>query len=527
GGNIGYVYSVKGKRNGVNGTQFETGHYYDADGKLTEDCKVLITPVTVALQDFIIGSNSYKPGDFVPCTDLNTLLANDERWAKMDEQGITIRNAVFAGGNVIQGTDIMTADAKTVFGNVTASVVDVFDCDMVSVSTENIGGFYGDGNLSLVDGYRELNITNYGTDYHNLTHEITYDDYDKMHPRKKAYYELKYICLNNHEYVDTNSKTHWYVEGDQISGSVWGSMPSEEQVNWKLAGLATLYAGRMINTIQRADFCGVWGSRVVLKGARDRETTTADFTLYTINRLDELSLNEITKDKYPISGYNSDGTKDHGCYFGIYNVVNRLGAVSSSVDYYDAVRVTDNGEETYKPTGENETYYGFKVKNAGTKFRNNGKSANIIALAGGVWLEIVKDIDEQTGEKDYGPITGVIQLDLINVAVGEGGGYVYADNIHGTRTDSRADNVTLAASNNGAVSYKRFSYVGDTVQYASSGNFVHSFKQIVDDCYPNNGDKKSPAHYWYVRGDFYVYNQTISAYTGTPQSYSETVSIPL
>ena len=520
GGNIGYVYSVKGKKK-------SDGHYYDSSDKLTEDCKVLITPVTVALQNFEIGSNSYNPGDFVPCTDLNTLYANDERWAKMDEQGITIRNAVFAGGNVIQGTDIMTADAKTVFGNVTASVVDVFDCDMVSVSTENIGGFYGDGNLSLVDGYRELNITNYGTDYHNLTHEITFDDYSKMHPRKKAYYELKYICLENHEYTDANNKKHWYVVDDQISGSVWGSMPPEEQGKWKLAGLATLYAGRMINTIQRADFCGVWGSRVVLKGARDRETTTADFTLYTINRLNELSLNEITKDKYPISGYNSDGTKDHGCYFGIYNVVNRLGAVSSSVDYYDAVRVTDNGEDAYKPTGENETYRAFKVENAGTKFRNNGKSANIIALAGGVWLEIVKDIDENTGEKDYGPITGVIQLDLINVAVGEGGGYVYADNIHGTRTPSGANNVTLAESNNGAVSYKRFNYEGDAEQYASSGNFVHSFKQIVDDCYPNNGDKKSPAHYWYVRGDFYLYNQTISAYTGTPQSYSESVSIPL
>ncbi len=520
GGNIGYVYSVKGKKK-------SDGHYYDSSDKLTEDCKVLITPVTVALQNFEIGSNSYNPGDFVPCTDLNTLYANDERWAKMDEQGITIRNAVFAGGNVIQGTDIMTADAKTVFGNVTASVVDVFDCDMVSVSTENIGGFYGDGNLSLVDGYRELNITNYGTDYHNLTHEITFDDYSKMHPRKKAYYELKYICLENHEYTDANNKKHWYVVDDQISGSVWGSMPPEEQGKWKLAGLATLYAGRMINTIQRADFCGVWGSRVVLKGARDRETTTADFTLYTINRLNELSLNEITKDKYPISGYNSDGTKDHGCYFGIYNVVNRLGAVSSSVDYYDAVRVTENGEDAYKPTGENETYRAFKVENAGTKFRNNGKSANIIALAGGVWLEIVKDIDEQTGEKDYGPITGVIQLDLINVAVGEGGGYVYADNIHGTRKDSGANNVTLAESNNEAVSYKRFNYEGDAEQYASSGNFVHSFKQIVDDCYPNNGDKTSPAHYWYVRGDFYLYNQTISAYTGTPQSYSESVSIPL
>ncbi len=527
GGNIGYVYSVKGKKNGYS-QQFTTGHYYDREGKYTEDCKVLITPVTVALEDITIGSKSYKAGDFVPCSDLNTLYANDSRWKQMDEQGVTVRNAVFAGGNVIQGTDIMTADVKTVFGNVTASVVDVFDCDMVSVSTDNIGGFYGDGNLSLVDGYRELNITNYGTDYHNLTHEITYDDYQKMHARKKAYYELKYLCLEAHDYKDKNNKTHYYVEGDQISGSVWGSMPAEEQAKWKLAGLATLYAGRMINTIQRADFCGVVGSRVVLKGARDRETTTADFTMYTINRLDELSLNEVKT--YPIAGYNPDGTKDHGCYFGIYNVVNYLGAVSSNLNYYTDVRKTHSTEDIYKPDPENqdETYYEYKMRQAGTKFRNNGESSNIIALAGGVWLEVVRSINEQTGKKDYGPITGVIQLDLINVAPGEGGGYVYAKNIHGKRTPSGEVNVTLAESNKDAVSYKLHKYSDDqTEPYASSGNFVHSQKQIVDDCYPNNGDKSSPAHYWYVRGDFYVYNQTISAYTGTPQAYSEDVSIPL
>ena len=36
-----------------------------------------------------------------------------------------------------------------------------------------------------------------------------------------------------------------------------------------------------------------------------------------------------------------------------------------------------------------------------------------------------------------------------------------------------------------------------------------------------------PAHYWYIKGSVYVYDQYISAYTGAPNAYSETVDIPL
>ena len=69
----------------------------------------------------------------------------------------------------------------------------------------------------------------------------------------------------------------------------------------------------------------------------------------------------------------------------------------------------------------------------------------------------------------------------------------------------------------------------------SSGNFVNSLKRIIDDCYPNNGayytrtggETAAPAHYWYIRGDFYVYDQYLSAYTGSAQAYAENVTIPL
>ena len=66
----------------------------------------------------------------------------------------------------------------------------------------------------------------------------------------------------------------------------------------------------------------------------------------------------------------------------------------------------------------------------------------------------------------------------------------------------------------------------------TSGNFIHPVKQIIDDCYPMSNsyvgpydDPATPAHYWYIRGEYYVYDQYISAYTGTAQAYAKTVSI--
>ena len=60
-------------------------------------------------------------------------------------------------------------------------------------------------------------------------------------------------------------------------------------------------------------------------------------------------------------------------------------------------------------------------------------------------------------EKDWGYITGIVELDLINVIPGEGGGYVYAKNQHGKSTyHPDAVNVTLSPYNTAAQTYKRF-----------------------------------------------------------------------
>ena len=61
--------------------------------------------------------------------------------------------------------------------------------------------------------------------------------------------------------------------------------------------------------------------------------------------------------------------------------------------------------------------------------------------------------------------------------------------------------------------------------------FVNSKKRIIDDCYPTSGAysgaNAAPGHYWFIRGDFYVYDQYISAYTGSAQPYAKEVTIPL
>ena len=92
---------------------------------------------------------------------------------------------------------------------------------------------------------------------------------------------------------------------------------------WEVKGVCAITAGRMMNTIQRADFCGVFCSRMVLHGAQDRVPSEVDYTNYAINRVGEISLNRCKK--------------EHGNYLGIYNVAKFFGALTSDVDFNKSV----------------------------------------------------------------------------------------------------------------------------------------------------------------------------------------------
>lgn len=588
GGNLGFVFSTLGTFNASKG-------YYYYNDRLTEDCKVNVAPKCRALEDVTIGGNAYKQGDYVPQEDLNTLTNNDEKWALLDQTGVTISGAVFAGGNVARGSDKLYANTTTVFGNATASVVDLFSRDLVSLGGDGVGGIYGDGNLTLVNGYRGLNISNYGTDYHYLQSSLSLDQFQSLTPRQRTFYATELSATSAHDYdyyewlvsysvpvVDptwdgagnwqdhiTGSKVfekgevggremlapyldridpNWtngvdgilkktsrhFAEQQKIDYNEYALMDASEQANWQLEHI-NRYDGRMVNTLQRADFCGMFGSRLVMKGALDRATDEVDYTLYTVNRVGEISLNRVTK------ALDNGESQTHGNYFGIYSVVNYLGALTSDVKMRDPYRADDQ-----TAPDATDSYFTHKEKQDKRK-ANIGTSQNEVGVASGVWLEMLIEpgskwfadsplapsahgphrVSAAYEQKNYGPVTGVFKLDLLNVAPGEGGGYVYARNIHGVATADHNRSITVSDANRGAESFWHFTYTDAFGVNETSGNFVHPNKTIKDDCYPEANKESSKAHYWYLKGNYYIYDQYVSAFTGAANAYKQTSIIPL
>jgi len=611
GGDIGYVYSSGTK------TNVETGspnHYYyrDSENKLTEDCSVVVSPMLQVRPGYTVeyDNKTYQPYEYVPTEYLNTLKAKKEYSAPWDklftgegkfdddkvERGVHIYNAVFAGGNVSTNSDQAYANQITVFGNVTATLNDVYHHDFITVGTEHTGGLYGGGNLSVVGGYRELNITNYGTDYYGMNEQITLEEYDELTNRERAYFQLEYLCqidysdgdntykagtsrITEEKYnndIDADHKkyvcqqtyndgTNDYTAGTStITVDEYNALDADHKKPefwkpyWERFGFCSIYAGRLLNTIQRADFCGVFGSRLVLQGAIDRVAEVGDKTVYTINRVGEVSLN---KQRSSVEGElaTKEGTDPndedyidpekaiHGNYFGIYSVVNYLGALTSDVHFTDPRKIVEydatKGKDVAKVADKTMSYYQWKESKLGKQERNNGYSENQVALASGVYLELTTEKSTEK-KKDYGLVTGIIELALINVKQdNEGGGYVYAKNEHGVQGEVSYTADLLCKYNklggNEARTYHSYGYTqvdgGNNSlrkEMETSGNFIHRSKRIVDDCYPNNGVYndgyvKSPAHYWYIKGTVYVYEQEVSAYAGSATAYSKEVKIPL
>ena len=534
----------------------------------TEDCKVLVEPwLQVKSTPVVYDEKTYNVGDYVPTDYLNTLKAKagsawPSEWDNVDvgtptkERGIIIHNAVFAGGNVAAGSSSMYANVKTVFGNATASIHDIYNRDMITIGTGHTGGLYGDGNLTFVDGYRELNITNYGTDKYHLISPLTIEEYKLLPEREQAYYEPKYecaiSCTDNAGTTYTVGSSLPYDElivlflddyGNSLTDNgtpngtpimFWNTttkkwIPNDDY--WKEKGVVSTYAGRIMNTIQRADFCGVFGSRMVMKGAQDRVPEKVDYTNYTINRVREVSLNKMLT---PAGDTDPDNVK-HGNYFGIYSNVNVLGALTSDVAM-ESVRTTSSSNPELQPNSVGQTYEQWKSAHVSERKRNNGSCHNQLALASGVYLELTteKSTGNTVEKKDWGLITGVVELDLINVQPGVGGGFVYAKNEHGVRTPSNNKTTTLTALNDNAVTQWDFTYsTNDETkkEWETSGNFIHYSQTIIDDCYNISNRYKGAsavkAHYWFISGQVFVYDQYISAYTGTPNAYSEVVEMPI
>lgn len=322
------------------------------------------------------------------------------------------------------------------------------------------GGIYGDGHLTFVEGFRAADITGYG-----------------------------------------------YAEG-------------------------TPKHPVLMNTFQRLDLLSVNDCCLMLQGAKDFATDQVDATVYSLTRVNELRMNssidatstlgQISKITELQSNESSEGeqfdTKRQRNYLAFFNNVHYMGSIITN-DEFDVAKyhygngIVDNSN-TYqaKKASYISAYTNAADKNSALlafKQRNVGTARNAIGINNGYCLRVqnqyyTTENNKLVSNQYYGPIVGVCEVKLLTLVQGEGGGYVYADNVHGAQ-----DNFLNTSGN--------FVFPG-IVNGGSIGS-----QYIVDDCFrdhfgtPQNITQKEgnldEAHYWYVEGNKYFYNTTLTGYT--------------
>ena len=287
---------------------------------------------------------------------------------------------------------------------------------------------------------------------------------------------------------------------------------------------------KIINTFQRMDILRLEDNCFSLLGARDYTVNEINKTPYSIARVGEIKMVAtdilLTDGKLqaeqPESTKTSESTQASNVfkytskarnYMGLANNIHYVGAVKSNVLFSDKW-YNENGEaktQTYQEFKEAcITKYVEAGKKDVTEFqeRNNGTAKNMIGIASGYALKIQNAqeiIDPDTKKMKetiyYGPIYGVIEMNLMNARTGEGGGYVYADNIHENKSFLETTGNFVFPLNHTNINSNRF---------------------IIDDCSPTgfyamgegaNPDEKAEIHYWYVTGFNYYYNAHITGYT--------------
>lgn len=256
-------------------------------------------------------------------------------------------------------------------------------------------------------------------------------------------------------------------------------------------------------SLQRADTVNLVRSRIVLEGAQDLVDENADDTLYAINRVSQLNMEESSALKLTtivnlLGGLSSDQNTetvyiDKGNN-GVNNYVRRGGSVPSNRLQNGQIEVYRTEYEKYKtnsPDAQKGTYQSF----------------NVVCVANGRYLEIKKS------DSEYGNVTGLFTLELLHANPGEGGGFVYA--------------------NIGAQ--------GDTENRGSTGDFICVTKDSdapdassYMDVYDNVGGLKNSGgqtdytwYYWYIKGGKYTYNAYVDGFIGTTEtSFSESITLP-
>ena len=466
---------------------------------------------------------------------------------------INIDEAIYGGGySLAQGTSVL-ANNTTVL-----KLTDEFNVDkafansaeheeeLKSLPGGTTAGFGGNTLILVGDSktsehitiskqdMKEINLPN-GTDLYGYYYKY-YDDKNSDQYTYRFIYEMvKYYKGDKVPNLEGIRENQFYEYDSE--GGIFGDGHLSYAQGFRSADITgygfanhTIDNPKIINTFQRIDILRLEDNCFSLLGARDYTVNEINKTPYSIARVGEIKMegNDVTYTDGKLEGepetHTSTSAKFKYGYkarnfMGLANNIHYVGAVYSNVKFSDPWH-----DQNGKPAADNISYQNqkqgyidrYNVDKDIYEFqeRNNGTAKNMVGIASGYALKIqnVQEIiNKKTQKMDeiiyYGPIHGIIEMNLISARPGEGGGYVYADNVH-ERTDGK-DKDFLETT-------------GNFVFPLNYTNKTGNNRFIVDDCSPKgfynletgkDPDKEMDIHYWYVTGYNYYYNAHITGYT--------------
>lgn len=499
--------------------------------------------ISQAVYESIIGKQGLTE-EFVKDNCFEKCVSSPESPLTWDDINIKIGEAVYGGGySVAQGTSVLANDTTVL------KYTDKYNIDKAFTpnNTRLVGldelpnktteGFGGNTTILVADNSDPSSTRDHITISHQEMKSIVLpngtDLFGYYYKDKKGNY--RYISLQDHyfygggeEYAkpeEQGTDKNIYVYDSE--GGIFGDGHQSYAEGFRSADLTgygfagtTINKPKIINTFQRMDILRLEDNCFNVLGARDYATNVTNKTPYSIARVGEIQMfaKNIALDDNKLQGKTVNRARN---YMGLVNNIHYVGAVTSNVPFNDATNeawrddtgaIPAAGEYANKSYLEVKQSYIDNYKNdadeATFQKRNKGTAKNMIGIASGYALKIqnvqeLYDANKKIVDKIYyGPIYGVIEMNLIDVRADEGGGYVYADNVHKRENGNNPDFLE------------------------TTGNFVFPYdakqnRYIVDDCFPTgfndmkgqDPDTTAEIHYWYVTGFNYYYNAHITGFT--------------
>lgn len=498
--------------------------------------------VSQAVYASIIGKQGVT--DFVKENDFDAFTTAPATPLTWNDINIKIGEAIYGGGySVAQGTSVMANDSTVLKFTRQYNIDKAFTERQEKLSDLPNGtttGFGGNTTILVADN----SATDSDRDHIIISHQkmksvvlptgtdlFGYYYMDKDGNYRYISLQDNYFYGNGYKKPEHQSKTDTNIYAYDSEGGIFGDGHQSYAAGFRSADLTGYgFAGtninnpKIINTFQRMDILRLEDNCFNVLGARDYATNQTNKTPYSIARVGEIQMfaKNITLTDNKLQ---DKSTKRARNYMGLANNIHYVGAVKSNVPFDDADKepwrnntgmVPADGDFKGKSYMEVKQNYIDKHDQNFQK-RNDGTAKNMIGIASGYALKIqnVQELydDSKKNVIDsifYGPIYGVVEMNLIDVREDEGGGYVYADNVHKRATTEGES--------------------GHKVDFLeTTGNFVFPYdaKQnrfVVDDCFPTgfygmdkagqaNPDDNIDVHYWYVTGFNYYYNAHITGYT--------------